>query len=272
MPNIKTIILPKIGQPPDYQREKMYRPELNYTEILTDLKAFLVFKRKIKRDSDIAELADVDQSTLSKVLAGDNSRASLGFITKLEKAFTLDLSQFDFVKEIMKSSDVKLEIVNHKDGGFKRLVTPTTFSEQSEGSLALQDQYSSAGTGQTFNQDHPQRATGYIKIPGYERCNFTKIITGNSMNDALHNGDRIIGELLTNKEAIEWGEIYNIVTPDHDITKRLNEDEENQKYIWCCSDNKEAGAKGKLRYQPIHVLKKDIILIAYVRAAFKPIG
>lgn len=252
----------------DPQRNKMYDATINYTDKLIDFKAYLIYKRQIKKDNEIWEPAKADGGTFSKIMAGKNQYATEGYIEKIEKHFNVDLSKFNLIEELLKDiNGNKLPTAN-----FKRIDKPHVHDSPTSGGLALTEHYSNAGTGLSYHNDQVAIPIGYIKVPGYERCNFTKIITGHSMNDTLRNGDRVIGEQIQNLRAFEWGEIYNIVTRDHDITKRVNEDEEDNKYIWCCSDNQVIGARGKPRYQPIHILKKDIISAAYIRAAFNPIG
>jgi len=83
------------------------------------------------------------------------------------------------------------------------------------------------------NKEVPE---SYIKIPGVNATAWFPVI-GFSMEPKIHAGDIIGVRVVAKWDRVEPGKVYMIVTHDDRMIKRLRVDDDDEKILWCSSDN-----------------------------------
>lgn len=114
----------------------------------------------------------------------------------------------------------------------------------------------------------PEVPNFYVKVPGYEDCNFGMYVHGHSMYPTIENGSLILCRRLTDKSVIMYGEIYLIRTADYLMVKRLQKNED-VKHVLCTSDNFEKRSENYRRYEPFELEKDKIIDLYIVKGIIK---
>ncbi len=186
----------------------------------------------------------------------------------MEQAATkLGLTRANFYYHLTKAPpDVEfLQSVRNKLG----IALQTNIEEAPSKPIPFYDMPIAAGKVQVFN-DNPPIPSRYIQVPGFEDCDFSKVVYGHSMYPTYENGCIVACKEIKERSHIRWGEAYYVCWGEYEMLKRLQKGATGK--VLLCSDNDEKRKDGKKQYEPIEVPAKDITRLYLVRLALKPIA
>ncbi len=97
------------------------------------------------------------------------------------------------------------------------------------------------GNMNVFNGEHPELVTDIINIPSFNDCDCYINVSGESMYPIYSSGDIIALKRIQDKEVIQYGEAYVLITKENRMLKyiRKGKDERHWRLV---SENKEHDA------------------------------
>jgi hypothetical protein len=117
-------------------------------------------------------------------------------------------------------------------------------------------------------QDNPEIPTTQISIPGFEDCDFGTYVWGHSMYNTYENGTIIACKRINDKEIIQFGEAYLIVTEEQRMIKRIQKSD-NKNCILATSDNDSKTSDGKRQFESFDIPKNKIRFLYIVKGCIK---
>lgn len=138
-----------------------------------------------------------------------------------------------------------------------------------ETSIPVFNDGGSAGHAELY-QDFKERPAAFIRVPGYEDCDFATYAYGHSMYPIIESGALILCRKTINKQMILWGEIYYIITSDHRLIKRLQKGSSKES-VMAISENEEKRKDGHTKFEPIEIQVDDIKDLYIVKGIIKKI-
>lgn len=124
-----------------------------------------------------------------------------------------------------------------------------------EGAIQYYDTDASAGIPEMFDKENGVKHKKII-VPGYSDCNFALNVWGDSMKPVICNGEIIICKEWK-ENFIDFGNIYLIFTTENHKMIKYIQPGSNDSKIKCVSEN--------TFYQPIEIMKKDILKLFIVK-------
>lgn len=138
-----------------------------------------------------------------------------------------------------------------------------------ETSIPVFNDGGSAGHAELY-QDFKERPQGFIRVPGYEDCDFATYAYGHSMYPIIESGALILCRKTQSKQMILWGELYYIITNDYRLIKRLQKGS-SKEMVLAISENEEKRKDGHTKFEPIEIHIDDIKDLYLIKGIIKKI-
>lgn len=119
-----------------------------------------------------------------------------------------------------------------------------------------------------FTDSAIEAPSSELSVPGLEDCDFAVPVYGNSMYPIYENGTIIVCKEIENKQLINYGEVYFIVTRDYRMVKRLQRGN-TESTILAESENQEKRPNGKPKYEPLELPVDEILKLYLVKGCVK---
>lgn len=126
----------------------------------------------------------------------------------------------------------------------------------------------SASVVEVFTDSAIETPSSELSVPGLEDCDFAVPVYGHSMYPIYENGTIIVCKEVQDKQLINYGEIYFIVTKDYRMVKRLQRGSKDFTLL-AESENTEKRINGQLKYEPIELPVDSILRLYLVKGCIK---
>ncbi len=209
-------------------------------ECLTYLKRI----RSIKIQKDIVDKMEMNKSTVSQALKGNERYLTDSFLEKFANTFNLNPQYLiEGEGEMLKSLTTSSPKMH-----------PTT-KQQGKPLIPID---AVAGYGTDTAGVRYEDCEHYL-VPEFDKkgVDFFIRVSGSSMYPKYSNGDILACKKIAEITFFQWGKVYVIDSSQGQLVKRLFEDEDNPENIICVSDNKE-------NYPPFKMPKEEIRSLSIV--------
>ena len=209
---------------------------------------YLVWKGYVSiqaTQKDIAEKMGTTTSNVSAALKGSERFLTEGFVNRFCNSFKGIFNEKWIINGDGTMTNESVSITN----------TPTTNKD-----IKILDIRVCAGHGISFDGDENE-IIGYVNIPEFAGC-YGITVYGDSMYDMYMSGDTIFVREIKDKQNIDNGQLYVIITKEDRLLKMIHIDYERKKTI-LSSYNNITNPDGKRKYPDMEIDIDNDVLYLY---------